>query len=156
MKHTLRLFNLFVVAAMLVVALPAPAVTTNLASAAPESQNTRTAFADAKTYLLLRSGAFDPAAGEPAFPAELHRTLVTGQPGLRLVQFPGPIHDEWYQALTKAGLQVVTYMPDYAYLVWGDEAGVKKLESDTPVRWAGAYHPFYTLHPALADSTKLP
>jgi hypothetical protein len=168
--HVFPLLNLLVVVAMLVTALPAAATssTTGLAARSvaavsppsavlvhePQSPRAATS-ADAGPFLRLRSGAFDPEAGEPAPPLALRRTLIAGQPGLRLVQFPGPIHDEWYQALTKAGLQVVTYMPDYAYLVWGDEVGVKSLQADTPVRWAGAYQPFYALHPDLVDPGKL-
>ena len=110
----------------------------------------------AETYLHLRVGAFDPLAGEPPVPPNLRRLLAVGRPGLRLVQFPGPIQDEWYAAMEKAGLDVVTYIPDYAYLVWGDDAAVGRLADTAPLRWAGLYHPAYALHPALADPQALP
>ncbi len=112
--------------------------------------------APAGPLLLLRSGPFDPLTGEPAIPAGLQRTLAAGQPGLRLVQFPGPIQDAWHRAMTSAGLEVVTYMPDYGYLVWGDQAALQRLQAAAPLRWAGPYHPYYALHPALADPEKLP
>mgnify|MGYP005848194909 FL=1 len=104
----------------------------------------------------LRVGSFDPLAGPPTVPTSLRRALVAGQSGLRLVQFPGPIQDAWYQAMLQAGLEVVTYMPDYAYLVWGDDMAVERLRSTAPLRWAGFYHPYYALHPALTDPEKLP
>jgi uncharacterized repeat protein (TIGR01451 family) len=106
--------------------------------------------------LLLRSGPFDPGAGEPAVPVGLRRTLGAGQAGLRLLQFPGPIQDTWYQAMVSAGLEIVTYIPEYGYLVWGDDSAVNWLRTTTPVRWSGFYQPFYALHPALADPAKLP
>jgi hypothetical protein len=106
--------------------------------------------------IRLRAGAFDPLGGEPAIPTGMRRTLTAGQPGLRLIQFPGPIQDEWYQAMLAAGLEVVTYIPDYAYLVWGDGDAVARLADAAPLRWAGFYHPYYALHPALADPEKLP
>ena len=105
--------------------------------------------------LLLRRGAFDPLMGEPAIPPGMSRTR-TGQPGLRLVQFPGPIRDAWYAAMLSAGLEVVSYIPDGGYLVWGQDAAVARLRSSVPVRWAGIYHPFYALHPDLTDPAKLP
>jgi len=111
---------------------------------------------DAETPIYLRAGSFDPLAGEPDVPAGMRRLLAAGRAGLRLVQFPGPIQDEWYAAMEKAGLEVVTYIPDYAYLVWGDEASVERLADAAPLRWAGLYHPYYALHPALAAPEELP
>ncbi len=106
--------------------------------------------------LQLRAGAFDPLAGEPPAPTGLRRTLTGGETGLRLVQFPGPIQETWLEALRAAGLEIVTYLPDYAYLVWGDEAAVGRLATAAPVRWAGLYQPYYALHPALRETEKLP
>ncbi|MGC8947645.1 MAG: hypothetical protein ACP5N6_16035, partial [Anaerolineae bacterium] len=106
--------------------------------------------------IRLRAGAFDPLDGEPSIPTGLRRLLAADGPGLRLVQFPGPIQDAWYQAMLQAGLEVVTYIPDYAYLVWGDSNAVARLASAAPLRWAGLYHPYYALHPALFDPDNLP
>ncbi|RLC84177.1 MAG: peptidase S8, partial [Chloroflexi bacterium] len=126
------------------------------ASAAPTSPDV---IEDATgPHLWLRSGDFNPLAEEPDIPGTLHRTLALGQPGLRLVQFSGPIQDTWSTALKDAGLEVVTYLPDYAYLVWGDTAAIEKLRAATPLRWAGVYEPFYALHPALTaldDTTEV-
>lgn len=95
--------------------------------------------------LQLRSGAFDPLTTQPVIPDELRRTLAIDEAGLYLVQFSGPIRDEWYKALLKSGLEVVNYMPDYAYLVWGKAANFESL----PLRWWGAYQPWYALAPQL-------
>ena len=107
-------------------------------------------------HIHLRAGSFDPLAGEPDVPPGMRRLLAAGRPGLRLLQFPGPIQDEWFTAMEKAGLEVVTYIPDYAYLVWGDETAVAQLAAAAPLRWAGLYHPYYALHPALAGPQTLP
>jgi len=105
--------------------------------------------------LRLRAAAFDPLAGEPDMGTPLRRAADPGRPGLLLVQFAGPIQDAWYQAMRRAGLEVVTYIPDYAYLVWGDAAGVAQLKAQAAVRWAGAYQPGYALHPNLARPEEL-
>ncbi len=101
--------------------------------------------------LLLRAGAFDPVVDTPAVPPALQRMLAANQPGLRLVQFTGPIQDDWYTAMIKAGLAVVTYLPDYAYVVWGDGAAVTRLQANAPLRWSGIYQPAYALSPDLAE-----
>lgn len=100
--------------------------------------------------LRLRWGEFDPTIdSQPLTPAALQRDLEPGQAGLRLVQFPAPIEDAWYQAMLDSGLFVVSYVPDYAYLVWGDQAAVERLAQAAPLRWQGDYLPAYALHPAL-------
>ncbi len=113
--------------------------------------------ADPALPIHLRWGSFDPLIGEPSLPDRLRRFALPGdRPGLHLVQFPGPIQDEWYAAMEKAGLEIVTYIPDYAYLVWGKGRAMEKLRSLAPLRWTGLYHPAYALHPALADADDLP
>ena len=87
-------------------------------------------------------------------------------PQLWLTQFVGPVKDEWLDALRRLGLQIVAYMPNNAYVVWGDGAALAKLDAQattfqtsrvleprgsaaTFVQWAGAYQPNYRLAPAL-------
>ena len=115
-----------------------------------------TATTDSAIELQLRSGAFDPLKSEPSADSSSNRVLAANQPELWLVQFTGPIQDEWYAAMTEAGVDVITYMPDYAYLVWGDEATIQKLQASAPVRWAGLYQPQYALAPSLAQADQLP
>ena len=38
---------------------------------------------------------------------------------MRLIQFKGPIRPEWYKALAKTDVRIVTYIPNNAYLVYG-------------------------------------
>lgn len=99
--------------------------------------------------LYLRAQTFDPRAGEPLVPAGYRAELAAGTPGLRLIQFAGPIRQGWVETLERNGARIVTYLPDYAYLVWSDGITLQRLTSTLPVRWTGVYHPYYALHPAL-------
>ncbi len=85
-----------------------------------------------KSSSASASVRFDPTAGEPEVPFGMRCLLAAGRSGLRLIQFPGPIQDDWYTAMEKAGLEVVTYIPDYAYLVWGDDTAVERLAAAAP------------------------
>jgi subtilisin-like proprotein convertase family protein len=62
---------------------------------------------------------------------------------LRLIQFAGPVKPDWLAQLNQRGVQVVTYIPQNAYLVYGDAAAVSSLESWAVsakfVQWEGAY-----------------
>jgi len=91
-----------------------------------------------------------------------------------MVQLIGPTQDAWLDQLTKLGLQTVAYMPNNAYVVWGNGAAIDRLSSlatagltlatevkgtaaqatstINPVQWAGPYQPAYRLAPSLLIS----
>jgi hypothetical protein len=70
---------------------------------------------------------------------------------LHLVQFAGPVQPAWHAALGAAGLAVVTYIPQNAYLVYGDAKAIGRLQSlaaqSAHIQWEGAYLDDYKLHP---------
>jgi hypothetical protein len=158
-KFIISVFLLVIFAALLAIGGRQPVVAASPAEGGHTSNllpDQDPVLGEPQLLLRLRVGNFDPLAGEPAMPANLRRsTTAAEQAALRLVQFTGPIQDDWYQAMTKAGLEVVSYMPDYGYLVWGNEVSMESLKTAAPVRWSGLYHPFYALHPDLVDPSKL-
>ncbi len=103
---------------------------------------------DPEVLLRLRVGTFDPRHTTPAIPMAQQNT-DSKEAGLWIVQFSGPIEEAWYTALTETGLAVVAYIPDYAYVVWGESAAAVQTQTTLPLRWTGAYQPYYALHPAL-------
>jgi hypothetical protein len=70
---------------------------------------------------------------------------------MHLVQFAGPVQPAWRKALLEAGVQIVSYIPQNAYLVYGDSAGigrVQALAATAPhIQWDGAYLDDYKIHP---------
>lgn len=62
---------------------------------------------------------------------------------LHLVQFAGPIKPEWLEELKQLGLRIVTYLPENAFLVYGNPQALKTLEDHAAtsphVEWAGPY-----------------
>ncbi|MFQ5577323.1 MAG: S8 family serine peptidase, partial [Anaerolineae bacterium] len=103
--------------------------------------------------LRLAYATFDPAQGEPAMPAQLHRAAYPNdEAGPYIIQFWGPIEPAWRAAIVEQGAQVESYLPDYALLV--------RLEGDAPaqlkrlpfVRWVGLFQPAYKMNPGLAPS----
>jgi hypothetical protein len=109
---------------------------------------------DSTPVLHLRSGAYDPLTQSPNISKGLLRSETQTGKGLQIVQFPGPIQDAWLERVRAQGLQIVAYIPDYAYLVWGRQAAVERVQSQVPVRWSGAFQPLYALHPALLSAEK--
>lgn len=104
--------------------------------------------------LRLRVAEFDPINELPEAALRLSPPvpdLDADQNRLWIVQFAGPIQDGWITTASENGLEILTYIPDYAYLVWGDRASVELTSRRAPVRWWGEYLPGYALHPDLVS-----
>jgi hypothetical protein len=70
-----------------------------------------------------------------------------------MVQFIGPVQDDWLAALQSAGLETVAYLPDNAYVVWGQQPGLRLADlaaRENFIEWTGEYRPEYRLSSALA------
>ncbi|HEX3800769.1 MAG TPA: immunoglobulin domain-containing protein [Verrucomicrobiae bacterium] len=75
---------------------------------------------------------------------------------LHLVQFAGPVQNDWRQELLDAGAQIVTYIPENTYLVYADAFALAQIQTFAAVKphyqWEGAYLANYKIHP-LARTT---
>src|ERR1039458_5092662 len=98
--------------------------------------------------IQLSDSSFDTTSGDPSVPASLREEEGPGK-RLRLVQFRGPATPEWLQQLRSSGAQIISYLPNNAYLVFIDAAVEKELEKlhspSGPIQWVGAYHPYYKI-----------
>jgi len=96
----------------------------------------------------LQSGSFDPLADTPTILPELtYSAAQVEQAGTYLLQFTGPVLDEWKTAVEAAGGLIGPYIPDYAFLVYLDPAAKSAASSLPFVRWIGPYQPAYKLAP---------
>jgi hypothetical protein len=72
---------------------------------------------------------------------------------LTLVQFVGPVRDEWLADLEATGAQIVAYVPYNGYLVWADEEARAQIANRVTERleyqWQGPYRPAYRLAGSL-------
>jgi subtilisin-like proprotein convertase family protein len=100
--------------------------------------------ADAPTSLAMRAAIAPILRADPA--AEEH---------LELVQFRGPIKDEWRASLEQTGAFVIAYVPHNAYVVKSDaraHAALEALAGKPYVLGVSAYEPAFKLRPALRDA----
>ena len=81
---------------------------------------------------------------------------------LHLIQFAGPVKPEWRAALEKTGTRIVSYIPENAYLIYGDAAALGRMQTwattNDFVQWEGAYADNYKIHPdaRLVDANGQP
>lgn len=101
----------------------------------------------------LNAGAIDTSA--PQTQARAKAAVASGKQ-LRLIQFDGPIQPAWVAELEKSGMRIVDYIPDNAYLVYGDVSAVQSMQTKSAgkshVRWEGAYRGMDKIHPEAAQS----
>lgn len=101
------------------------------------------------TIGFIRGHSFDPLQGEPVLPADLKVTKYTGKYGYYLVQFPGPIREEWKQDILDLGGKFIDYQHRYTFLVQLDPVKVDAVQALPQVRWIGLFQPAYKLYPQL-------
>ncbi len=100
--------------------------------------------------IRLNTGAIDTSRAE----VQAARASVGTFPGkrLHLVQFAGPILPAWREELEQLGVQVVVYIPENAYLVYGDATALGKLQQRAVtadyIQWEAAYLDDYKINPS--------
>jgi subtilisin-like proprotein convertase family protein len=72
-----------------------------------------------------------------------------GDPGAYIVQARGPIDAAFRALLASAGAQIVSYIPNNAYLVRVSAAGAGMLAGSAPVQAVLPFEPYYKLQPSL-------
>jgi len=106
------------------------------------------------SLIRLQFATFDPLVDEPVPPQSLRLTgYAEGESGPYIVQFQGPVQAAWKDALREAGVQIDSYLPDYAFIVRMDEETRVHLQSLSFVRWVGMYQPAYKVSPNVAANT---
>jgi hypothetical protein len=122
--------------------------------------STRIELADDYNEIKLNAALLDTRTA----PVLALRRRVGNFPGkqLHLVQFVGPARPEWRAALEKSGARIVSYIPENAFLIYGDAPSIAKAQSwaatNELVQWDGPYANEYKIHPAarLVDSAGHP
>src|SRR5690348_2289349 len=83
-------------------------------------------LADRMNLILLNSGVLD-TTGSVARERAQRSFGKPGGTGMALVQFSGPIRPEWYAALSSSGVDIVTPIPENAYVVYGRTEALQQL-----------------------------
>ena len=69
-----------------------------------------------------------------------------------IVQFAGPVQEAWKETVRKLGGTVLDYIPDFAFIVYMDDAARAEVRALPEVAWVGAYRPAFKLSPELAGA----
>ena len=95
-----------------------------------------------RTVISLNGTVWDTRQGEPA----VAENLRSGEADpYFLIQFYGPVKDEWVAALEALGVSFLGYHPNYTYIVRMEATLLPKVRVAHAVQWVGRYHPAYRL-----------
>lgn len=118
--------------------------------------NEKVEFRDEYNLIMLNAGELD-TADEKLADTKTRALNFTGK-RLHLVQFAGPVKPEWFQELVEAGVQLVTYIPNNAYLVYGDRRSLRRIQrltgQKTNVQWDGEYVDDFKIDPGVFTQTE--
>ncbi len=98
--------------------------------------------------IKLADYAFDPLAATP-FPQRSFR--IASGPGYYILQFAGPVREEWKELCEARGVEFLDYVPDFAFIVRMDGKTLEEVTALSSVRWVGDYEPEYRLPARLKE-----
>jgi subtilisin family serine protease len=104
------------------------------------------------TMIKLRAVEFDTAAPFPEAPEamSLHEVDLSGEKvKVWIVQFVGPVKPEWTEAVGAAGVVLLEYIPENAFLVRMNGLQEEQVAGLEFVSWVGIYEPAYKVSPLL-------
>ncbi|HMY76751.1 MAG TPA: S8 family serine peptidase, partial [Blastocatellia bacterium] len=109
-------------------------------------------------YVIDTSNA-EPLSKQPAVDlrqtrmAEAQKNFSRPGDGLYIVQFIGPIQDAWLKELDQTGAEVISYVPNNAYIVRASQNAAMGLiamkDQQSFVQWIGDYEPAFRIAPRL-------
>ncbi len=108
--------------------------------------------------IRLKAVTFTPTRGEqPVIPPGLTIAgYAPNQRGYYLVQFEGPVLDSWKADVVAAGVDIIDYVPDFAFKVRMTPPQAAQIERLGSVVWVGLFHPAYKLGPEVARNGARP
>ncbi len=104
-------------------------------------------------YIGFSNGyAIDTRVGEPELPAALRIDGYDHGNGYYIIQVKGPVYSQWLDQLKALGIDVIAYLPNYAFIVYANQEQLARSRDLDFVHWTGIYQPAYKLQKELLDA----
>ncbi len=108
--------------------------------------------ASAPLLYLAAGYSFDPVAETPVLdPSLLAPELGAEEAGYYLVQFGGPV-GETERASLSAAAAIVSYVPDFAFLVKASPRAIEAVRLQPAFRWAGRWESAFKVSPTIGKT----
>jgi len=106
-----------------------------------------------RDHVGLQSYSFRTGEGEPDIPEELKIEEYPGDSGYYIVQFIGPIREEWKGRLEDEGVVLHEFRQRFNFIVEMDDETKREVEDLDFVNWVGIYQPAYRFDQDLLEKT---
>ncbi len=108
---------------------------------------------DESNLILLNAGIIDTSSADVQAMRRNFAKPSGKATGMRMVQFVGAVKPEWHAALAETGVRIVTYIPNNAYLVYGDGTALANMRqwaaNSDFVQWDGDYNADHRIDPGF-------
>jgi hypothetical protein len=102
--------------------------------------------------IALNGYVFDTRDGEPPIAESLRMdSYPNGEAGYYVVQFVGPIKEDWKYKVSGLGAEIGDYLPNNAFLIKMDAERRETVSQLDFVQWTGMFQPAYKIRPELLD-----
>lgn len=128
-------------------------------SSEPPSASASDAVPEDTDPILLRAETINtsrqPTLDKPKIQSGLRvMGLDSRDPAYYLVQFQGPVREEWKTAVRKAGGTLFGFIPNHAFIVRMNVTTAERIAALPEIAWVGLYQPFYKVAPRLAATAQ--
>jgi subtilisin-like proprotein convertase family protein len=96
--------------------------------------------------ILLENAFIDTTRPRPSIPEPLR---AQGEPGSYIVQSRGPLDNTFRAVLKAAGGEIISYIPNNAYLVRMSGVAAQQIAAEAQTQSVMPYEPYYKLKPSL-------
>lgn len=96
--------------------------------------------------VLLANALIDTMSELPQIPEHLR---AEADPGSYIVQWDGPVDENFRARLSELGAEIISYVPNNAYFVKVGKIGADQLAASPGVQTVLPYQPYYKLDPSL-------
>ena len=101
------------------------------------------------TYSLHVNGYVFDTREPIRVPAALEAPGVAEGRVYSLLQFVGPVKEEWKSAVEATGAEIVAYVPNNGFVVGATAEQLARIRAIPEVQWMGAHHPAFRISPDL-------
>ena len=105
--------------------------------------------------ILIRLGRthFDPLRAIPVRESAISKVEAhtKAQKAYYIVQFDGPVLSSWKKTLENVGVELLDYVPDFAFIARMDSTKEDAVRALPHVRWVGIYQPSYRISQNAVD-----
>lgn len=110
-----------------------------------------TEFKRGTGLIYLSDETIDPAKGSTKEHFLKARSLVSGESGLYLVQFTGPITEEFKTTVIKKGVELGDYIPEYTFLAKMSPETAKEIQKLSFVKYVARFNPYHKISKEFKD-----